>query len=99
MPTLVIRERSVVRFMPRRARLLRLNLVALSYSFTPSGSRSRSANSSVNLSPVADRKDPNEPGFAIDFMDKAKRLTLYFHKPLSSRRSGSPENGFELKRT
>jgi hypothetical protein len=37
--------------------------------------RSRSANSSVNLSPVADRKDPNEPGLAIDFMDdRAYRL-------------------------
>jgi hypothetical protein len=32
----------------------------------------------VNLSPVAERKDPNEPGFAIDFIDEAKPSHLVF---------------------
>jgi hypothetical protein len=45
----------------------------------------------VNPSPVAKREYPNEPGCAIDFIDEPK------HKPVNSRRSGSPENGFELK--
>ena len=67
MPTLVIRERSVVRFMPRPARLVRLNLVALSYFFTPSGFPQSVSQFFVNLSPVAEREYPNEPGFAIDF--------------------------------
>ena len=51
----------------------------------------------VNLPSVADRKDPNEPGFAIDFIDEAKPSHLVFPKPVNSRRSGLPENGFELK--
>ena len=64
MPSLIIRERSVVRFfMTRRARLLRLNLVALSYSFTPSGFAQSVSQFFVNLAgTVAEREYPNEPG-------------------------------------
>jgi len=32
----------------------------------------------VNLSSVADRKDPDEPSFAIDFIDEAKSFHLVF---------------------
>jgi hypothetical protein len=32
----------------------------------------------VNLSSVADRKDPDEPSFAIDFIDEAKSSHLVF---------------------
>ena len=31
-----------------------------------------------NLSSVADRKDPHEPGFAIDFIDEAEPSHLVF---------------------
>ena len=37
--------------------------------FTSSGFAQSVSQFFVNLSSMADRKDPNEPGFAIDFMD------------------------------
>ena len=43
----------------------------------------------VNLSSVADRKDPHEPGFAIDFIDEAEPSHLVFPQPVNSRNSGS----------
>ena len=78
MQNLIIRERSVVRFMPRPARLVRLNLVALSYSVTPSSFPQSVSQFFVNLSPVAEREYPNEPNFAIDFIDEAKPSHLVF---------------------
>ena len=90
MPSLIISERSVVRFMPRRARLLRLNLVALSYSFTPSGFAQSVSQFFVNLPSVAEGEYPNEPGFAIDFIDEAKPSHFVFPQAVNSRRSGSP---------
>jgi hypothetical protein len=39
----------------------------------------------VDLSPVADRKDPNEAGFAIDFIDEAKPSNLVFPQAVNSR--------------
>ena len=39
---------------------------------TPSGFAQSVSEFFVNLSPVANRKDPNEPGFAIDFLDEAE---------------------------
>jgi hypothetical protein len=32
----------------------------------------------VNLSPMTERKDPNEPRFPIDFIDEAKSSHLVF---------------------
>jgi hypothetical protein len=32
----------------------------------------------VNRSSMTDRKDPDEPSFAIDFIDEAKSSHLYF---------------------
>jgi hypothetical protein len=51
---------------------------AASRLFTPSGFAQFVSQFFVNLSPVADRKDPDEPGFAIDFIDETKPSELVF---------------------
>jgi hypothetical protein len=49
-----------------RSRFLGLREAAL---FAPSSFAQAVSQFFVNLSPVADREYPNEPGFAIDFID------------------------------
>ena len=46
----------------------RIDFLCVSH-FTPSGFTWSDSQFFVNLSSVSDRKDPNEPGLAIDFMD------------------------------
>ena len=44
----------------------------------PSGFAQSVSQFFVNLAPVAERKDPNEPGFTIDFIDEAKPSHVVF---------------------
>jgi hypothetical protein len=50
----------------------------LSPLFAPSGFAQFVRQLFVNLSPVAEREYPYEPGFAIDFIDEAKPSHLVF---------------------
>jgi hypothetical protein len=59
-----------------RVRLLtKSSLFAVSHSIYAVWLRAVGQQFFVNLSPVADRKDPNEPGFAIDSWMRRNRLT------------------------
>ena len=58
-----------------RSRFLGLREAAL---FAPSGFAQSVSQFFVNLASVAERKDSNEPGFAIDFTDEAKPSHLVF---------------------